>query len=188
MEIHKIAGKNVYFFESVRSTMDTAKKLCGKVKEPVIVSYVQRCGRGRQGSRWVSNPGGLWLSVAWNNVPKTILSYLFILVAKATADTLESIGIKARIKIPNDILVENRKIAGILIENLGNRVIIGIGININNIITREMGDAISCKQILGKEINSESFLSSLLINLDYVRQQCGKNNDKILRDIKRFLI
>ncbi len=188
MEIRKIAGKNVYFFESVDSTMDTAKKLCDEIRDPVVVSRIQRHGRGRQGREWVSNRGGLWVSVVWDGVPKIILDYLFIIAAKAIVDTLEDIGINAKIKIPNDVFAANRKIAGVLIENTGLHVIIGIGININNTITEEMGDAISCREILGYRIEIEPVLTSLLINLHCLRQQCEKNNAEFFKDIKRFLI
>lgn len=187
MEVRKIAGKDVYFFESVESTMDTAKRLCSKTKEPIIVSYIQTHGRGRQGNKWVSNRGGLWFSIVWEGVPKEVLNYLFIIAAKAIVDTLKKFGISAGIKLPNDVYVENRKIAGVLIENIGSRVIIGIGININNNITEEMGDAISCKEILGYRLNIKSILFSLLINLDCLRKQCEQNNFDFLRD-KRFLI
>lgn len=188
MEISKVAGKDVYFFESVESTMDNAKKLCSKIKEPVIVSYIQTHGRGRQGNKWVSNRGGLWCSIVWDGVPKAVKIFLFIIAAKAIVDTLKKFGITAKIKLPNDIFAENRKIAGVLIENIGSHVIIGIGININNTITEEMGDAISCKEILGYRLNIKSILSSLLLNLNCLRKQCEKNNVDFLKDTRGFLI
>ncbi len=187
---HKIiAGKNVYFFTSVKSTMDTAKKLRAKIKEPVVVSIIQKQGRGRQGNRWISNEGGLWISIVWECVSKKALNYLFFIGAKAIVDTLRDIGIKnPGIKLPNDVFVNGRKIAGVLIENLDSHVIIGIGINVNNAITEEMGTAISCKEILGYNIAHESILYLLLNNIQGLRHQCEKQNLDFLKNITGLLI
>lgn len=90
----------------------------------MVVADEQDEGRGRRGRTWVSSPGGLYASLL---VPSDPLLSLRAGIAVATA--LAAFGIEARLKWPNDVLVGERKIAGILIETVGDRAIVGIGVN-----------------------------------------------------------
>lgn len=95
----------------------------------VIVAAAQYAGRGRYRRKWVSHHGNLYASFIFNSVERDPrLSYA---VAVAIAETLISYGISPLIKWPNDILVDNAKISGVLIEYAGRFVIVGIGINIH---------------------------------------------------------
>lgn len=187
MEIKKVADRDVYFFDSVDSTMDAARSLYEKGKEFVVVARLQTKGRGRLGRKWVSNEGGLWLSVVWESVSKEVLDYLFLITAKAVVDTLKNLGIESKIKLPNDVYVENKKIAGILIENTSENVIIGVGINVNNPLKKEMDNATSCQEVSGRRIEIETVLQSFLVNLDNSRKRFEKTRSDFLTDIKRFL-
>lgn len=94
----------------------------------VIVAAAQSAGRGRFRRKWVSHHGNLYASFIYACEERDArLSYA---VAVAVADTLLSFGIVSTIKWPNDILVDGKKIAGILIEYFGRFVVVGIGINI----------------------------------------------------------
>ena len=94
----------------------------------VVVAAAQSAGRGRFRRKWVSHHGNLYASFIYGLEERDAkLSYA---VALAVADTLFSFGIVSTIKWPNDILVDDKKISGILIEYYGHFVIIGIGINI----------------------------------------------------------
>ena len=93
-----------------------------------IVAAAQSAGRGRFRRKWVSHHGNLYDSFIYGCEERDArLSYA---VAIAVADTLFSFGIVPTIKWPNDILVDDKKISGILIEYYGRFVVVGIGINI----------------------------------------------------------
>lgn len=94
----------------------------------VIVADAQSAGRGRYRRTWVSHHGNLYASFIYSAEERD--AKLAYSVAIAVAETLASFGIEPQIKWPNDILVDNKKIAGILIEYYGHFVVIGIGINI----------------------------------------------------------
>ncbi len=94
----------------------------------VVVAAAQSAGRGRFRRKWVSHHGNLYASFIYACDERDArISYA---VAIAVADTLLSFGITPTIKWPNDILVDNKKISGILIEYYGRFAIVGIGINI----------------------------------------------------------
>ncbi|MCM8815292.1 MAG: biotin--[acetyl-CoA-carboxylase] ligase [Candidatus Omnitrophica bacterium] len=188
MEIHEIATKKVFFFKKTTSTMDVARQLCQSEFEPVVVAETQTKGRGRHGREWVSDRGGLWVSVVWKDVSKNLLNHLFLVVSVSIIQTLNEFKISAKIKLPNDIYVRDNKIAGVLIENLNGCVIIGIGINVNNQISEKMDDATSCKEILGYSLDLEKVLEHLLRNLYLIRSQFETNAEKFLDKIKGLLI
>lgn len=188
MEICEIAGKKVFFLKETTSTMDVARSLCNNEDEFVVVAKKQSKGRGRHGRQWVSDEGGLYLSVVWKNIDKNFMNHLFIIVAMAVVETLRSFGISAKIKLPNDVYVKGKKIAGILIENSGMCVIIGIGINVNNKIDDKMDEAISCRSILDYTLDIDKFLCILLSCLFKARESFEKNSEKILNNIRGLLI
>ena len=91
--------------------------------------------------------------------------------AMAVVKTLIAFGVQPKIKWPNDIIVNDKKICGILTQNafcqeFVDYSIVGIGININNPIASEIKEiAISLKDAVGREVNLESFFLSLVVNL-----------------------
>lgn len=103
----------------------------------VLFAEHQSAGRGRRGNQWVSPlASGIYLSVAWRfEVSPAALGLLSLFMGVATARTLEQAGVKdIGLKWPNDIVIENKKIGGILLDLRGEaggpvHVIIGIGIN-----------------------------------------------------------
>lgn len=128
-------GGPVYRFESVESTMDEAARLSeeGAGHGTVVMADFQKAGQGRvTGRRWESPPGEslmftLMLDAAVTGSP---LEVPYSLVAGlAVCRTLESYAAGARIKWPNDVLLEGRKCAGILTRTRHRRIHIGIGIN-----------------------------------------------------------
>jgi BirA family biotin operon repressor/biotin-[acetyl-CoA-carboxylase] ligase len=137
-------GKNLIFFKSIPSTNDYAKELLAK-SEPkngsVILAEEQSAGRGQGGNIWQTDAGknitcSIILDTQLLEIRQQFLLNMAIAVAvhKTVGYFLENNDIK--IKWPNDILVENKKIAGILIENTiqgtnMQKSIIGVGLNIN---------------------------------------------------------
>ena len=110
----------------------------GEVHGRVLLAEYQTAGRGRRGDRWISPPGsGLCLSLAWRfDQPPATFSALSLVVGMAIAESLRELGVNgAMLKWPNDILCDNGKLAGILIEMRAEAggpccTVIGIGINV----------------------------------------------------------
>ncbi len=131
MECIKLALYKVISFDKIPSTQTTAQELIAEHRagdHSIVVAAAQSAGRGRYRRKWVSHHGNLYASFIYACEERDArLSYS---VAIAVADTLFSFGIVPTIKWPNDILVDDKKISGILIEYYGRFVIVGIGINV----------------------------------------------------------
>lgn len=137
-----VIGKEVIVLESTVSTNDMAREICRTSESPegiVVVADEQTGGRGRFGRRWISPPGmNLYCSVILRpgtGAGDMQLSALAAAAAVASA-IREEAGILAEIKWPNDVLVNGRKVCGILAEmrSAGSDpgpVIVGIGVNVN---------------------------------------------------------
>ena len=110
-----------------------AKARAGAAEGLVLVAEAQTSGRGRMGRRWISPPRrALTFSVLLRPAaPVGLLGWVPLLAGVAVASALEqAAGVGARLKWPNDVLVDDAKIAGILAERWGNAVVIGTGINV----------------------------------------------------------
>jgi BirA family biotin operon repressor/biotin-[acetyl-CoA-carboxylase] ligase len=164
----------VFRFKIVSSTQDAAKKLVEKgVEEGVVVADIQTSGRGRISRIWHSPRGGLWLSIILR--PKVAPIYCLRLVLISGLAVVKAIhkvtGLNALIKWPNDVLIDGRKICGILIESetvddLVKYVIVGIGINVNikleDLPPEVRAETTSLSEKLGKEVSVEEILKHLL--------------------------
>ncbi|MBD5391652.1 biotin--[acetyl-CoA-carboxylase] ligase [bacterium] len=128
-----MAGYKLISFDKISSTQTHAHDLIASgvaTDCTAIVARRQISGRGRHHRTWVSNPGNLYVSFIYkNSKPDGRLAYA---VAVAVACALGEFGIATTIKWPNDILVDGKKICGILIEYVGDFVVVGIGINIKS--------------------------------------------------------
>lgn len=121
-------------FKELDSTNDTAQTLAMNPPAPkfMVSAQKQTNGRGRRGRNWASLPGNLFVSLAlpWDI---TCLSPLVFMVSLSVWQTIRRINpqIDVKLKWPNDVLIKDRKISGILLEKATNDyIIIGIGINI----------------------------------------------------------
>ena len=127
----KLDAYKLISFDKIPSTQDYAHDLIADGKatdKTVVTALAQSAGRGRYKRTWVSHHGNLYASFIYKiseRDPK--LSYA---VAVAIAETLISFGLNPQIKWPNDVLIDGKKISGVLIEYARNFVIVGIGINI----------------------------------------------------------
>ena len=100
----------------------------------VAVAETQTEGRGRLGRRWDAPSGTSVLAslVLHPNVPPHRLPGLSGVAGKAVAEAVAAVtGVDAEVRFPNDVLVDGRKVAGILAEANGGRVVLGIGVNVN---------------------------------------------------------
>ena len=134
------AGKNLYVFDEVKSTNTVAKFLAmnGAENGTVVISEKQTDAKGRSGKAWASPIGGIWLSlIVKPNVDYSKLPMITIGTGVAVAKAIERTGItSAEIKWPNDIIIHDKKVCGLLTEavttfNTIDSVIIGVGIDAN---------------------------------------------------------
>ncbi|MBN1324814.1 MAG: biotin--[acetyl-CoA-carboxylase] ligase [Alphaproteobacteria bacterium] len=150
----KIPSTQVYAHELIANGVATDRT--------VIVAEAQSAGRGRYRRIWVSHHGNLYASFIYSideRDPK--LSYA---VAVSIAETLISFGISPNIKWPNDILINEKKVSGVLIEYAKDFVIIGIGINIktNPTVSKYKTDKLDNYV----KVSKSELLSSLMKSLD----------------------
>jgi BirA family biotin operon repressor/biotin-[acetyl-CoA-carboxylase] ligase len=135
------ASTLLHRFESVTSTMDVLHSMAleGAPGGTVVVAREQTSGRGSRGRPWVSARGGLWLSVLRRPETGSGLDVLSLRAGLAVSDLLLTLapGAPIRLKWPNDLMLGDRKVGGILCEarwqgdQLG-WVVVGLGLNITN--------------------------------------------------------
>lgn len=156
----------------IDSTQDKAKEYAQKGEEEgfVLQALEQSKGRGRHGKNWVSQKGNLYMSVILK--PECLVdesSQLAFVSALAVSDAIEGFlpsgMVRKNLKWPNDVLVNNKKIAGILIENTLVRgriefVTLGIGLNVN--VTPQIEKSVCLKDILDVEHNISEVRDSVL--------------------------
>jgi len=161
----------IHYYDEVSSTMDVARDLArsGCPHFSVVVSEKQKNGRGRLKRPWLSSKGGLYFTVVLRpQIPPVLSPLLNFSAAVALVQTLnERFRLNAQVKWPNDILISERKIAGILSEmeaegDLVNYVNIGIGINVNNDPAKKEPNATSLKKELSQSVSRQRLLSEFL--------------------------
>jgi len=176
----QVIGRDIRVFQKTTSTNDIVEKLArdGVAEGVVVFAESQTQGRGRLGRAWVSPPGkGLWFSVLLRpQIAPQAVTRLTIAAAASLARTVQSVtGVVPRIKWPNDLLVDGRKISGILTELSAELdhvkyVILGIGMNINLTESDFPPDlkpiATSLRVAAKREHNRPEFAAELLRQLD----------------------
>ncbi|MHC1605533.1 MAG: biotin--[acetyl-CoA-carboxylase] ligase [Candidatus Methanofastidiosia archaeon] len=164
----------IYHFDRLDSTNTHAWRLAldGAGEKTLVVSEVQDAGRGRMGREWLSPPGGLWFSfVLKPKCSPSLATILNFVAANAISKSLKSIyNIDAKMKWPNDIFVQNKKLCGILVlvssdTDVIHYLIVGIGINANN-DAKGIDNATSLKEVLGRKVDRNTFLVSVLNNFE----------------------
>jgi BirA family biotin operon repressor/biotin-[acetyl-CoA-carboxylase] ligase len=186
----KIIGRDIRVFQETTSTNDIVEKLArDHVKEGVVVfAESQTKGRGRLGRKWISPPGkGLWFSMLLRpDLRPTEVTQLTVASATALRRAIEmETGVKAAIKWPNDILINGKKVAGILTElraelDRVQHIILGIGVDVNLNAAEFPADlrkiATSLKIESGKPVSRAELAVEILRELDrdYARVCTGE--------------
>jgi BirA family biotin operon repressor/biotin-[acetyl-CoA-carboxylase] ligase len=175
-------GHHVYIFGTVDSTNRVLARLAdrGAAEGTVVLAEAQTAGRGRQGTSWFSPEGAnLYASILFRpRLAPRELPLFAPIASLALAETVWLEGAPARIKWPNDVLVRERKLGGVLVEApvIGDRVlyvILGIGVNLNvepAELTAALGEpaeaAVSLREALGRDIDRNVFAAALLSRLE----------------------
>ena len=171
----KTIGKELYLFKEVMSTNTVAKFLSENDVNngTVIISEKQSGAKGRLGKSWESPLGGIWLSlVVKPNVDHSKIPMITLATGVAVVKTLERIGIEnAEIKWPNDVMIHDKKVCGILTEaitkfNSIESVIIGVGIDANfdvNVLSKELQEGTTTLDIeLGHRVDENEIIRFFL--------------------------
>ena len=173
---HECSSSNDEIMALARQSADLAHKaLC--------VAHFQTKGRGRQGRSWVNRQGEcLMFSLGWTfDKPQYELGSLALVVALACRRALADIGLDVNIKWPNDLVVANDKLAGILIETarVENKTVAIIGIGINFVLPKEVENATSVQalfQTASKQgVSVKTLLNAVLAQLDVLLNEYAQN-------------
>jgi len=163
--------ENIHYYPEITSTMEIARDLARKGCPPftVVIAGRQTQGRGRLQRQWFSDEGGLYFTVVVRpEIPAVLASRVNFAASLTLAGTLRRLfGIAAGVKWPNDILVNEKKLCGMLSEmetdgEMVSFVSIGMGINVSNDPSVSEPNAISLKNLLGYEVSKKELLSAFL--------------------------
>lgn len=187
-------GRNIIHFDELDSTNSYAKKIADTLEGEghVIITEKQLNGRGRLGRQWVSqNSNGIWMSIILR--PRLSIfqvSKITQVVAAAVNLAFTNLDINTQIKWPNDLIINDKKVCGILTElnseiNTINYVVVGIGINVNNNIEdfpEELkGIATSVKIETSKGLERNILVAEILNNFEKLYLELNNGNfDKSL--------
>ncbi|MFL6596761.1 MAG: biotin--[acetyl-CoA-carboxylase] ligase [Chthoniobacterales bacterium] len=179
-----VIGREIIVLEQTSSTNDAVSRVASTDGLPsvpeglVVFAEHQTAGRGQRGNRWESTAGkGLWFSILLR--PEILLSNsgrLTIWAMEAISDVIRSeFGLEPAIKLPNDVQLDEHKLAGVLVEmraqdKAPHLAVVGIGINVNQCrddFPAELQDnPISLAMALGREVALQNFALALLRKLD----------------------
>ena len=133
MSLFSSPSLRCFDYPTLASTSDTAAALlaAGEVPPFVVTATTQTAGRGQRGRAWESPPGNLYLTYALpRRVDAVPLAGFAAALAVREALTAWVAPEQLRLKWPNDVLLQGRKVAGVLLENRGEGLLVGIGINL----------------------------------------------------------
>lgn len=196
-------GRKIYYFPKLESTNIIAKEKATHKEEGVnegtiVIAERQSAGKGRLGRKWFSPTGGIWLSIIlYPQLSPSYIPRITLMTAVAVVKAIERCAqIKGQIKWPNDILINEKKVCGILTEmsaelDLINWVVVGIGINVD-IKKQEFPEDIrekttSLKEALRKEISRVRLVQIFLKEFErYYELLKKKEISLILKEWKSY--
>lgn len=178
LEVEKIAKylaesslwRKIIYKKVAGSTNEVLGELEEKEVGTVVLASRQLNGRGKGGSTWYSPLGGCWVSVSLDPLSPEKSSRVSELAVGSIKQVVEHWGLEGRISPPNDLCVEGKKLAGVLVEPRPQFTILGLGINVNNKVSslpqgvREKST--SMRDLLGTELCLEELIGRLLSNLE----------------------
>jgi BirA family biotin operon repressor/biotin-[acetyl-CoA-carboxylase] ligase len=193
-------GRRIFFSHEIGSTNSWAKELAllGAEEGTVAIAQTQTAGRGRLDRVWFSPKGGLYFSVVFRPVlTPTQATKLVFVAGLAVAEVLHELyGLKIETKWPNDVLVNGRKVCGILAEmntaaDSVNFVVVGIGVNANfamkNALPQELWeDATSLENELGRKVQLDTLFRAVVEKLECIYELFIKEGfAPVLREWKK---
>jgi BirA family transcriptional regulator, biotin operon repressor / biotin---[acetyl-CoA-carboxylase] ligase len=135
----------------------------------VAVAEAQTAGRGRLGREWHTPPhSSILVSIVLRpHVPAARLPELSVVAGRAVAAALtQTAAVAPTVKLPNDVLIEGKKVAGILAEAADGRVVLGIGVNVNQGEDELPATATALRSAVGGELERGPVLAAILVELE----------------------
>jgi BirA family transcriptional regulator, biotin operon repressor / biotin---[acetyl-CoA-carboxylase] ligase len=175
-------GKSIFLFNELDSTQDYAMTLpkSESLHGTIVIAKKQDMGKGRIGRTWISPEGGLWMSIIFRpNFSVDNIIFIQFIGALAVANAIREITkIDCKLKWPNDVLINEKKVCGILVdvnlENENNKIVMGIGLNanidsssINNFLNDGNIKATTLKEECGNDIDLLFLIKSILEKLEH---------------------
>lgn len=190
-----IIGKKILHFETIESTNNYAKKIAlEELDGTVIISEEQTKGRGRVGKQWYSKSGeGIWMSIILKpDIIPQKAPFITLIAGASIVKALNKLGVETFIKWPNDITINNKKVAGILTElstevDKINYIVLGIGINTKTMkFSQEISEIATSLHKEGYEISRVDIVKAILeefekLYLQYVNENVRKETLSICR-------
>lgn len=175
-------GNSIHVFDELDSTQDFANALpiIESVNGTIVIAKKQKMGKGRIGKSWISPEGGLWMSIIFRpefNANRIIFAQF--MGALAIAESIKEVtNIKCSLKWPNDVLINEKKVCGILVdvnlESMNKIIVMGIGLNaniepslVNNKLSQDSIDATSLNKECGFEIDLVQLTKSIIDRIEY---------------------
>jgi len=169
--------------ESCASTNDEAARYAraGASNGTIVIAERQEAGRGREGRAWASPSGGLYFSAIMRPpLPLADVPPITLAIGIAVCDAARAFGAAAALKWPNDVLIGDKKLAGVLVEtqSQGGRldsVIVGIGVNLGSV-----PDAVAARAV-ALAVDREAFVAELIAQLErWVDRYVSRGLDSII--------
>lgn len=176
--------------ESAGSTNDELRALAqaGAPAGLILLALEQNAGRGRRGAAWFSHPtDSLAFSILLRpEEPKALWPRLALAAGLAVAGAIESFGPTTGIKWPNDVWIDGRKVAGILVEAGADFAIVGIGLNVNTLeFPQEIEEIATSIQLETQQEQSRPDVLSAIVRLfDRRHRQIGEGFDGMLDPVR----
>jgi len=169
-------GRRLLILENCTSTNDVAAECASHdvVHGFTVVSEVQTKGRGRFGREWTSPYGGIWMTIVLRTSSNDSVATLPMLGALAIVLALRSRGVMALVRWPNDVMVDEKKLAGVMVEtkfegNVLTYALLGLGINANFHSTELQGLATKSTtllELLGSPVDRNSVICDILVSIE----------------------
>ncbi len=184
----EVLGREIVYLRETSSTNDEAVKIAPSSKDgTVVLAETQTSGKGRLERMWHSPSGGIWMSLIFKpDIPLTQVSGINMAVDVGLARAIESLGLKVGIKWPNDILIGDKKICGILTEISAeidrlNYAVVGIGVNANvdlALFLPEWNATSLCAE-LSQKVSRPDLVRKMLEEIE--RAYCSIGSDEVYR-------
>jgi BirA family biotin operon repressor/biotin-[acetyl-CoA-carboxylase] ligase len=187
---------SAHYLEKCSSSQDVAEALAlqGASEGVVVVCEEMWGGRGRMGRRWSAGKGGLWFTVLLRPPRLKNLHILSLAAGLSVARALKVLfSVEARVKWPNDVLIGEKKVCGVLVEARAeadkiHHLLLGVGVNINNELPEELREAAtSLRDVLGFNAPRAPLLREILLNIDsYYNTITSGDVDKVVKEWREW--
>ncbi|WP_258176106.1 biotin--[acetyl-CoA-carboxylase] ligase [Orenia metallireducens] len=194
----EIIGQEIIYYKEIESTNDTAKRLAqsGVDEGTVVIAEEQKRGKGRLGREFCSPLGGIWLScILRPDIKPTLATRATYIASLAIVKTINKLSaVDAKIKWPNDILIGDKKVSGILTEmgaelDRVDYLVVGMGINLNfsldNFDESLHNKVTTIYHETGKKVSRVEFVQALLEEIERIYYKLN-NFEEILEEWKAY--